>query len=79
VINVATGGRISLNHLFATVRDLVGAKVEPVYAEPRAGDVKDSQADIGKARALLGYAPIVSFEDGLEQTVDWYRGSMTAA
>jgi nucleoside-diphosphate-sugar epimerase len=79
VVNVATGGRISLNHLFRTVRDLVGATVEPIYAEPRAGDVKDSQADISKAKALLGYAPTVSFEDGLKQTVEWYRASMTAA
>jgi nucleoside-diphosphate-sugar epimerase len=79
VINVATGGRISLNHLFATVRDLVGARVEPIYAAPRAGDVKDSQADIGKARELLGYTPSVSFEDGLKQTVEWYRSSMTTA
>ena len=79
VINVATGGRISLNHLFTTVRDFVGAKVEPIYADPRAGDVKDSQADISKAKALLGYTPIVSFEDGLKQTVEWYRSSMTTA
>ena len=56
VINVATGGRISLNQLFQTVRDLVDADVEPIYDEPRAGDVKDSQADIGKAQRLLGYA-----------------------
>src|SRR5687767_12661539 len=57
VINVATSGRVSLNHLFRTLRDLTGAAtVEPVYAEPRAGDVKDSQADITKAKALLGYA-----------------------
>src|SRR4051812_31085041 len=79
VINVATGGRISLNHLFRTVRDLVGAKVDPIYADPRAGDVKDSQADIAKANALLGYTPIMSFEDGLKQTVEWYRDSMTTA
>jgi nucleoside-diphosphate-sugar epimerase len=79
VINVATAGRISLNHLFRTVRDLVGATVEPIYADPRAGDVKDSQADIAKARELLGYTPIVSFEDGLKQTVEWYRSSMTTA
>src|SRR5215203_896636 len=59
VINVATGGRISLNELFRTVRDLVGASVEPIYANPRAGDVRDSQADISKATALLGYTPIV--------------------
>jgi nucleoside-diphosphate-sugar epimerase len=73
VINVAVGGRISLNHLFKTVRDLVGATVEPIYAEPRPGDVKDSQADISKARRLLGYEPAVSFEEGLNHTVAWYR------
>src|SRR5882672_1570759 len=75
VINVATGGRISLNTLFQSVRDLVGAKVEPIYADPRAGDVKDSQADISKARRILGYQPSVSFEDGLARTVEWYRAS----
>ena len=75
VINVATGGRVSLNELFRTVRDLVKADVEPVYAEPRAGDVRDSQADISKARRLLGYEPIVPFEEGLGKTVAWYRAS----
>jgi nucleoside-diphosphate-sugar epimerase len=75
VINVATGGRISLNRLFAAVRQLVGSSVQPAYAAPRAGDVKDSQADIGKARRLLGYQPTVSFEDGLARTVAWYRAS----
>ena len=80
VINVATGGRISLNRLFQNIRDYVGADVEPMYEAPRAGDVKDSQADIGKAQRLLGYQPIVSFEDGLKRTVEWYRTSqMTAA
>src|SRR5215217_3467109 len=69
VINVAVGDRISLNHLFRAVRDLVGAKVAPIYAEPRAGDVKDSQADISKAARLLGYQPTVSFEQGLDKTV----------
>ena len=78
VINVATSGRISLNQLFRTVRDLVGASVEPVYMPPRAGDVRDSQADIGKARSLLGYEPLVTFEQGLENTVDWYRASQVA-
>ena len=75
VINVATGGRISLNHLFRTVRDFVGGDIEPLYEAPRAGDVKDSQADISKAKRLLGYQPIVSFEDGLRNTVNWYRGA----
>jgi nucleoside-diphosphate-sugar epimerase len=75
VINVATGGRISLNQLFHTVRDLVRASIEPIYEDLRAGDVRDSQADISKARRLLGYEPVVRFEDGLEKTVAWYRSS----
>jgi nucleoside-diphosphate-sugar epimerase len=73
VINVATSGRISLNDLFAEVKKIVGATVEPTYAAPRAGDVRDSQADISKARTLLGYEPRVSFEEGLKRTIDWYR------
>jgi nucleoside-diphosphate-sugar epimerase len=73
VINVATGGRISLNQLFRTMRGLVGATAEPSYAGARPGDVKDSQADIAKAHRLLGYQPTVSFEEGLRRTVEWYR------
>ena len=80
VINVATGGRISLNQLFRVIRDLVKSDLEPVYKETRAGDVRDSQADISKARRLLGYEPTASFEDGLARTVEWYRATqMTVA
>jgi nucleoside-diphosphate-sugar epimerase len=78
VINVATAGRISLNQLFAIVKREVGSSLEPVYSDPRAGDVRDSQADISKAQRLLGYAPIVSFEEGLGRTVKWYRESMVS-
>jgi len=78
IINVATGGRISLNQLFYAMRDLVGGALEPVYAESRKGDVRDSQADIRKAKALLGYEPVVSFEDGLARTIAWYRSSRAA-
>jgi UDP-glucose 4-epimerase len=81
VINVATGGRISLNQLFYAMRDVVGGNLEPTYEEPRQGDVRDSQADIRKAKALLGYVPTVSFEEGLERTIAWYRtaGAVTTA
>ena len=78
IINVATGGRISLNQLFEEMRKLVGADIKPVYAEARRGDVRDSQADITKARELLGYEPTVTFEEGLSKTVDWYRSAETA-
>ena len=80
VINVATGGHISLNELFRALQDLTGAGVKPVYAETRAGDVRDSQADIDKARRLLGYEPAVTLEQGLEKTVAWFRKTqMTTA
>ena len=79
VINVATGGRVSLNHLFNEVRTLVGSRLSPKYADVRAGDVRDSQADITKAKDVLGYSPIVSFEEGLKHTVSWYRSSVAAA
>ena len=73
VINVATGGRISLNELYAEMKKIVGATVEPDYQDVRQGDVRDSQAAIDKAKSILGYQPIVSFEDGLERTIEWYR------
>jgi nucleoside-diphosphate-sugar epimerase len=78
VINVATGGRISLNDLFYKMRDITGGALEPTYVEARAGDVRDSQAEIAKARRILGYQPIVSFEDGLSRTLAWYRESLIA-
>ena len=79
VINVATGGRISLNDLYWTLAGLVGSTTKPLYAETRAGDVRDSQADIAKARELIGYEPTVSFEEGLRVTLDWYRSTAAPA
>jgi nucleoside-diphosphate-sugar epimerase len=74
VINVATAESISLNRLFRELRSLIGADgIEPIYVDPRAGDVRDSLADLTKARTLLGYAPSVPFAEGLRRTVDWYR------
>jgi len=73
VINVATGSRISLNRLFTSMRDMIGSRIEPKYGPARAGDVKDSIADITKARTLLGYEPTVPLEEGLKKTIDWYR------
>ena len=75
VINVATGGRISLNDLFKEMKKIVGASVNPEYVDPRQGDVRDSQADIRKAKDILGYKPTISFEEGLKRTIEWYRSS----
>ncbi len=74
VINVATNGRVSLNQLWNEVQRLLGTSLTPVYGPPRAGDVRDSQAAIDKASRLLGYQPIVAFDDGLRRTVEWAAG-----
>ena len=73
VINVATGGRVSLNELFESLRLLTGASVAPTFGPPRAGDIRDSQADIERARTLLGYAPTIAFDEGLARTLAWAR------
>jgi nucleoside-diphosphate-sugar epimerase len=73
VINVATGGRISLNELWRVMARIAGSTIVPTYEAVRVGDVRDSQADITKARQLLGYQPIVPFEEGLKRTLDWFR------
>ena len=77
VINVATNTRISLNDLFHTLKRITGATADPVYGPSRAGDVRDSLADITRARDLLGYTPLVGLEEGLRQTVEWYRATQT--
>jgi UDP-glucose 4-epimerase len=73
VINVACGTRISLNELLRVMNRIVGANLRARHEDGRAGDVRDSQADISKAKALLGYTPSVGLEEGLRQTLDWCR------
>jgi len=75
IINVATGGRISLNELLRVMNRIVGSNQQAIYADPRTGDVRDSQADIAKARTLLGYEPTVDLEEGLRRTLDWFRAT----
>jgi len=78
VINVACGTRTSLKELLRVMNRIAGTTIEPIYKEARAGDVKDSQADISKAQTLLGYAPIVALEEGLRHTLEWCRQSSPA-
>ncbi len=71
--NIACGDRISLNELIAELRELTGKQVEPIYAEPRPGDVRHSLADISRARAALGYEPRVDVRTGLRETFAHYQ------
>jgi UDP-glucose 4-epimerase len=78
VINVATGGRISLNDLLRTLQRLTGNTTKARYEAGRPGDVRDSQADISKAERLLGYRPIVDLEEGLRRTLGWFQREQNA-
>jgi UDP-glucose 4-epimerase len=73
VMNLATGNRITLNETFKMLRELTGYSGQPSYAPPRAGDIRDSLADIRLAGELLGYTPGTDFREGLRRTVEWYR------
>lgn len=73
MMNVATGTRSTLNETFRILRELTGFKGEPAYGTPRSGDIRDSLADVRRASELLGYSPIVDFQEGLQRTVEWYR------
>lgn len=73
VMNTATGSQITLNETFAILCELTGYKGKPAYAAARTGDIRHSMADIGRARKLLGYEPVVDFREGLRRTVEWYQ------
>ncbi|MBI5368736.1 MAG: SDR family oxidoreductase [Planctomycetes bacterium] len=73
VYNIACGRSISLNALIAALNEILGTALRPEYAPPRVGDIKHSLADIGRARADLGYSPQFDLEAGLCRTVEWFR------
>jgi UDP-glucose 4-epimerase len=75
IFNASVGGRASLLDLVAAMNAALGTDIRPVHEEARPGDVKHSQAATDKAREFLGYAPTVTFDDGLRRTLDWYRGA----
>ena len=71
--NGGNGGRITLNQAWALLQKLEGVRIAPVWGPPRAGDVRDSQADTTLAVRDLGHAPRYSFEEGMRITLEWYR------
>jgi nucleoside-diphosphate-sugar epimerase len=72
-MNVAGGAGTTVNALFAAVNDVLGTRLKARYAPSRPGDILHSMADISKARRLMGYAPSLSFREGLAKTVAWYK------
>jgi nucleoside-diphosphate-sugar epimerase len=72
--NGGNGCRITLNEAWALLQRLENVEIPAKYGSPRAGDVRDSQADTTTAVAELGHAPRYSFEEGMKRTLEWYRG-----
>ncbi len=77
--NSATGGRVTLNEMYAVLQKLTGYNKPPQYGPERVGDIKHSHADISRIREAMGYEPSVVFEEGLRRTVEWYRTQSVAA
>jgi len=73
VMNVACGEATSLLQVIDRVADVVGKRIPPKHEPPRAGDIKHSLADISKAKKLLGYTGAITFAQGIERTIAWYK------
>ena len=78
VLNVATGGSITLLELVAAINELLGTDIAPEFGPPRPGDVRQSMADIYQARELLGYEPKIGFREGLRRSIEYYRSLVAA-
>lgn len=74
--NIAYGGREYLIDIYYGLTKALGLDVEPNFGPDRAGDIKHSNADISKARKLLGYDPDYSFDDGIKLAIEWYRENL---
>lgn len=74
--NVAFGGRVTLNELYDTLANALESNLKPNYTETREGDIKHSNADITKAKTLVGYNPKYSFERGIKETIEWYKNNI---
>ncbi|MBI5850164.1 MAG: NAD-dependent epimerase/dehydratase family protein [Planctomycetes bacterium] len=72
-VNLACAGNHTINDLLSILRGHAGSNLQPIHAPPRTGDVMHSRADISRIETLLGFAPEVSFAEGLRLTFDWYR------
>jgi UDP-glucose 4-epimerase len=76
VFNAGNGNRYSLNQVWSLLQKIEGVEIPATYGPPRAGDVRDSQADTTAARRELGHAPRFGIEEGLRRTLQWYRESL---
>ncbi len=79
VFNVGCGDRVSLLEIVAKLETILGRRLERRHTPPRAGDVPHTLADVGKAKRLLGYTPLVGFDEGFRRTVEYFKGGLRDA
>ena len=73
IFNIASGRARTVNEILLSLNKILSQKIKPTYASPRAGEIRDSWADISKAKNFLGYLPEIDFERGLKKTIDWFK------
>jgi UDP-glucose 4-epimerase len=76
VVNIACAEAVTVNEVIELINDTVGKNIKPVYSAPRPGDVKHSLADITAAEKIIGFRPNISFKQGLQLAIDWYRKNL---
>jgi nucleoside-diphosphate-sugar epimerase len=75
-MNIACHAAVSLNRILAKLKSLMKSNIDAVYGQIRAGDVRHSLADISLAKKMIGYEPLVYFDEGLERAIDWYTANL---
>lgn len=75
-MNIACGQFVIVSAIIDMINEIVGKLVNSIYPDPHSGDIKHSSADITKAEGIIGFHPIVSFEEGLKKANEWYRDNL---
>lgn len=75
-VNISTSNAVTVNTVIKVIADLLGKDIAPVYAPPREGDIKHSLADVSYAKEVIGYQPLVTFEEGIRRAIDWYKENL---
>ena len=76
-MNISTSNAVTVNFVVQTIGKLLGKEhIKPVYVPPRPGDIKHSLADVKRAKELIGYEPLVTFEEGIAKAINWYKENL---
>lgn len=75
-LNISTKNAVTVNTVVSTIAELLGKDIAPKYLPPRFGDIKHSLADVSRAKEVIGYEPLVTFDEGIRKAIDWYKENL---